>query len=330
MNKVLSMKIKFGFLISLVLGFLACFSTLKAESAPKRVVVAVTQIVEHPALDATRKGIYDVLKDSAYDLDWHFESAQGNASLASQIAQKFVGQKPDVIVALSTISSQAFLKYLSKNQDIPMVFSSVTDPLSAMIVNDLKRPGGAVTGVSNFIDLKPQFELFKEILPSLKKVGVVYNPGEQNSVVFIELAKKVAKKLGIKIVTVSAYKSSEVGAAAQSLADKVDAFFVYNDSTVLSAFESLLKVADLSGVPVFCSDVDMIERGAVAALGPDQYELGKQTGRMILAILEGQSPGEIAVGYPEKIELALNQKQAQKINLTFSPSLLKKASKVIE
>jgi putative ABC transport system substrate-binding protein len=324
------MKIKFSFLISLVLGVLFYPLVLKAESSQKRVVVAVTQIVEHPALDATRKGIYDVLKESSYDLDWRFESAQGNASLASQIAQKFVGQKPDVVVALSTVSSQTFLKYLSKNQDIPMVFSSVTDPLSAMIVNDLKKPGGAVTGVSNFIDLKPQFELFKTILPSLKKLGVVYNPGEQNSVIFIELAKKVAKKLGIKIVTVPAYKSSEVGAAAQSLADKVDAFFVYNDSTVLSAFESLVKVADLSVVPVFCSDVDMIERGATAALGPDQYELGRQTGRMILAILEGQSPGEIPVGYPEKIELALNQKQAQKINLTFLPSLLKKASKVIE
>jgi len=305
--------------------------SLMAQPSPEgksKLKIAVTQIVEHPALDETRKGLYDRLVEEGYtkeSLAWTYDSAQGNMGLAAQIAQKFIGQKPDIIVAIATPSAQSFLS-ANANSQIPVVFTSVSDPLEAKLVKDLKNPQGSMTGVSNMIDWEPQINLMRSLVPNLKTVGVIYNPGEVNSVSLIEQFQKLCKKQNLKVIPAMANKSNDVGAAAQSLVGKVDLIYITNDSTAFSAFDAVAKVGIDAKIPVVVSDIDLIDQGALAAMGPNQYDIGRQTGEIVLDILKGQAPGTIPVGFPERVDLALNLKTAKAINLSIPQDLLNRAT----
>lgn len=268
--------------------------------------ISIIQVVEHPALNATRDGIIDELKDLGYDdLNLDIQSAQANTALAAQIAQKFVSNHPDVIVAIGTNAAQA-AKNATKGKGTPVIFASVTDPISAKLVDNLKKPEGNVTGVSNFIAIRPQFELFRKLVPNLKTLGIVYNPGEANSVKMVNLMEGAAKSMNMKLETVTASKTSEVMSATRSLCGKVEAVFINNDNTALAAFKGVAKAAKECGVPAFVSDVDLVDQGALAALGPNQRELGKQTARMIDRVLMDPQKPLPPVEFPEKKEEIVN------------------------
>lgn len=322
-------KIGISFLIAL--GLIGAAAFKKEVSNTK--TVAISQIVEHSALDATYRGIVDELESRDYipgkTINIIYESAHGSPLMAGQIAQKFIGIKPDIMVGIGTIAAQALVS-ANRNKSIPIVFSSITDPLGAQLVADLKSPGSVVTGISNWVALEPQLQKFKEIVPNLKRLGIIYNPGEGNSVTLVNRLKDTGTKMGIDIVEALATASTDVRMAAESIAHKVDAIFISNDNTALSAFESIVMVANKAGIPVFVSDTDMVERGAVAALGPNQYELGRQTGRMIIEILEGKSPSGLAVGFPEKSELYLNIAAMEAIDLAVPDRLKAQADKIIK
>jgi len=283
--------------------FIILFSFSSAQSTPTK--IAILQIVEHPALNQTRQGLVKELQRLGYqegkNLTLEYQSAQGSPSLAAQIAQKFVSEHPDLIVAIATSAAQAVLT-ATKDKTIPIVFTSVTDPLRAKLVKNLKTPGGHVTGVSNFVSPKPQFEFFKKLVPTLKTIGIVYSPGEDNSEVLNDLMEKEGAALGLKIVLAPATKTGEVLAASRSLCGKVDAIFINNDNTALSAFKSVVKAANECGIPAFVSDLDIVDQGARAALGPNQFELGRQTARMVDFILKHPKEPLPAVEFPEKTE----------------------------
>jgi len=274
-----------------------------AHSAPTK--ISIIQIIEHPALNATRQGFVDELHKLGYqegkDLVLDYQSAQGNPSLAAQISQKFVSNQANVIVAIGTTAAQAAMA-ATKEAKIPVIFSSVTDPITSKLVTNLKKPDGHVTGVSNFIPIEPQFKLFKKIHPELKNLGVVYNPGEANSVALIDSMEEVAKDFDLTIVKATSTKTSEVLVAARSLCGKADAIFINNDNTALSAFQSVVKAAQECGIPAFVSDVDLFDQGASVALGPDQTELGRQTARMVDFILKNPKAPLPSVEFPEKTE----------------------------
>jgi len=286
--------------LTLTLSLFFIFSS-SAHTTP--IKISILQTIEHPALNATRAGLLEELHKLGYkegeDLIVDYQSAQGNAALAAQIAQKFVSDHADLIVAIGTKAAQAAMT-ATKGTQIPVVFSSVTDPLGAKLVMNLKAPEGHVTGVSNFVAVEPQFKLFKKLLPSLKTLGIVYDPGEANSVTLNNTMEQVAKKFDLKLVLATATKTSEVQAATQSLCGKVDAVFINNDNTALAAFKSVVKAAKDCGIPAFVSDVDLVDEGALAALGPDQVELGRQTGRMVNFILKNPKAPLPSVEFPEK------------------------------
>jgi putative ABC transport system substrate-binding protein len=275
-------------------------------SAPqKEIRVSIIQIVEHPELDATRQGILDVLKkESKQPIRIDFQSAQGNSTLATQIAQQFVGTSPNVMVGIGTTATQALMS-ANQRYSIPIVFSSVSDPVGAKIVENLQHPEGVVTGVSNFIDPALQFNLFKKILPKLSKLGVIYNPGEANSVALVEKMKQVAPQKGLELVLATANTTADVTLATHALVGKAQAIFINNDNTALSAFDSIVKISTKNKIPVFCSGIDMIKHGALATIGANQYGVGQQTGKMILEILDGKSPHDIPVAFPEKTEIQM-------------------------
>ncbi len=296
----------------------------------KPVYIATTAIVEHPALDAVRDGVKETLKENGYSgdkLKFTYESAQGKPDIAGQIARKMVGDQPDIIVAIATPSAQAAV---SSTRSIPVVFSAVTDPLAAKLVPTLKKPGGNVTGLSDMANLKEHLALIKEFIPNLKAVGIPYNPGEANSVSMLNSAKIVAKKMGIKIVESAAPKSSDVMIAAKQLVGKVDAIYCPIDNTIISAAESVVRVGMDAQVPVFAGDTSTVARGAVAAVGYDYFNLGKQTGEVVVRILKGEKPGSIDVEVAKGTDLHVNPKMAQRMGIKIPDSVLNRATKIIK
>ncbi len=308
---------------------LAAVCAAPAMAADKS--VAVTAIVEHPALDAVRDGVKDELKEEGFEagknLKWEYQSAQGNTGTAAQIARKFVGDKPDVIVAIATPSAQALV---SATKSIPVVYSGVTDPVAAQLVKDWKASGTNVTGVSDLLELDKQIDLIKRVVPNAKRVGMVYNPGEANSAVVVKALKELLAKSNMTLVEAAAPRSVDVGSAAKSLIGKVDVIYSNTDNSVVSAYEALVKVGNDAKIPLVASDTDSVKRGAIAALGVNYYDLGRQTGKVVSRILKGEKPGDIASATSSKLELFVNTAAAQKQGVTLSPELVSSAKTVIK
>ncbi len=292
--------------------------------------VEVLSIVEHPALDAIRDGVRDELKAAGYDganLKWEYQSAQGNTGTAAQIARKFIGDDPSVIVAIATPSAQAVV---AATKSVPVVYSGVTDPVAAQLVKTWGPTGTNVTGVSDKLPLDKQVALIKRVVPNAKSVGMVYNPGEANSVVVVKELKELLAKQGMTLKEAAAPRTVDIGPAAKSLIGKVDVIYTNTDNNVVSAYEALVKVANDAKIPLIASDTDSVKRGAIAALGIDYSDLGHQTGKVVVRILKGEKPGAIASETSSKLQLFVNPAAAQKQGVTLSSDLLKDATTVIK
>ncbi|MCF8483532.1 MAG: ABC transporter substrate-binding protein [Rhodospirillum sp.] len=294
--------------------------------------VAITQIVEHPALDAARQGIKDALAEEGWvdgdTLKWTYETAQGSVGTAAQIAKTFVGMSPDVIVAIATPSAQTAVA--SAGGAIPVVFSAVTDPVGARLVRSMMDPGGPVTGTSDMLPLDKHLALIRRVLPEAKTIGVIYNSGEANSVSLVESLKVAADAAGLKVVESTAPRSSDVLGAARNLVGKVDAIYVPTDNTVVSALEAVVKVGIDNKLPVFAGDTASVERGAVASVGFNYYDLGLQTGKMVAKILGGADPATLPVETVSKTELFVNPGMAEKMGVTLPEAMVAEAAKVVE
>ena len=313
------------------LGALALALTAMAPASAQEKSVAVTAIVEHPALDSVRDGVQTALKAAGFEagknLKWQYQSAQGNTGTAAQIARKFIGDKPDAIVAIATPSAQAVV---AATKSVPVVFSAVTDPVAAKLVPSWEASKGNVTGVSDLLALDKQIDLIKQVVPNAKRVGMVYNPGEANSVVVVKQLQELLPKQGMTLVEASAPRSVDVSSAARSLVGKVDVIYTNTDNNVVSAYEALVKVGQDAKLPLVASDTDSVKRGAIAALGINYRDLGEQTGRMVARILKGEKPGDIKPETSTKLELFVNPTAAEKQGVKLSDALIKSAAQVVQ
>ena len=247
--------------------------------------VAITAIVEHPALDAVRKGVIDELAEAGFkegeNLKVNFQSAQGNTA-------------------------------------------------TSKLVSKLDGSGTNVTGGSDALPYEPQIELMRQIIPNLKNVGYVYSPGEVNSTIILKNLKEKLTPLGIKVHEAPAQRSTDIAMAARSLEGKVDMIYTSTDNNVVSAYESLFQVAKESKIPLIASDTSSVARGAVAALGVDYYALGRETGKIVVRILNGEKAGEIPVYTPQKLDLFVSPKNALAEGITLPQAIIDKAKEVVE
>ncbi|AQS42408.1 MAG: ABC transporter substrate binding protein [Candidatus Tokpelaia hoelldobleri] len=315
------------FLISALAGFALGSSAVAAE----QVKVALTQIVAHPALDAVRKGVEDALAQAGYrqgeNLKYTYLSAQGNISTATQIARQFAGNQPDVIVAIATPSAQTML---SATQDIPIVFSAVSDPVEAGLVKSLDRPGGNVTGVSDRSPVAGHLKLLREIKPDIRKLGYLYNAAEANSVSTLKLLQTLAAEQGIEIVPSAAARSSEVQMATRALIGKVDMIYVPTDNTIIAVLEGASNAAAESQTPLFTADPSSIGRGPFAAQGISYYDAGVETGRLAVRILNGEKPADIAVVTPPARDVFIDLRAAKAMGVDIPQSVLDRATRIIK
>jgi len=315
---------------SLLLVVLTLFVfSVVAHAAP--IKVGITQIVEHPSLDQARQGFIDRMTELGYvegvDIVYDIQSAQGDPGTAQTIARKFQSDGVDLVLAIATPTAQAAAHVI---KDTPILITAVTDPVAAELVESIERPGTNVTGTSDLTPVRAQLELLKEIVPSATRVGVVYNSGEVNSVVQVEIARQAAAELGLTLVEATAANSSEVLQAAQSLQGRVDAIYVPTDNTVVSAFESVVLVAERAKLPLIAGEADSVAKGALATIGIDYYLLGRQTADIALRVLQGEDPAEISIEYQEEQNVVVNLGAAQRMNVTIPDSVLAKASQILE
>ncbi len=302
-------------LLALVFIFIAM--TASSAVPQEKVKIGIMQIVDHPALNAVRDGLIDALKEEfgyveGENVEYDIQSAQGDVATANTIARKFVAEKVDLIVSIATPTSQAAA---NATKEIPIVFSAVTDPVSAGLVGSLEKPGGNITGVSDMTPVDKQVQLIRYLFKEAKKVGTLYNAGEVNSVVTNEMTKKACTANGMELLEATVASTADVAMAAQTLVHKVDVVYVSTDNTVVSAIDAVAKACNEAGVPLVLADPTTVEKGALLALGFDYYLHGRQTAEIVARVLKGENPGDIPVQFAQKLVLLVNSETAKKLGM---------------
>lgn len=313
----------------IILTMLAVLMLASIAIAGKTYTISVTQIVEHPALDAMRNGVIDRLKEKGVDVKANIHIAQGNPATNVQIISQIMGEGPDLVLAIATPGAQAAAQ---KIKNMPILFTGVTDPVSAGLVKDIMNTDGKnITGMSDFSPMDKHVALIKEIVPATKTIGVIYNAGEPNSVVLVEKLHEEAAKAGLKVEEATIANSSGVYQAAKSLVGRCDVIYTPTDNTVISAMESIVKVSRQNKLPYIAGDVDSVARGAIAAVAVDYYKMGLQTGDMAYKILvDGMSPGSMPIEYLNDLNLHVNKKAAASMGVALPEATVKRAAKVID
>ncbi|MGD8258766.1 MAG: ABC transporter substrate-binding protein [Desulfobacterales bacterium] len=311
-----------------VIGLVLAAFLMPGMVAAKTYKIGVTVIVSHPALEADQKGFEKALEEAGIAAEYDYQNAQGEMPNAQAIAQKFAAGGYDLVHAIATPTSQAACKVV---KNIPVVYSSVTDPVDAGLVKTMEPAGGNVTGVSDAWPIDRQIEMYHKMLPKAKKWGTIYNAGDANSVKSISWTKEAVKKRGLELVEVTVSNSSEVYTAAQSLVGRVDAIYITSDNMVASAFGSVVKVCDGSKLPLFAGNTDQVPQGAIAALGFDYFAVGHAAGKKAAQILkDGKKAGDIPSGLAEDLTLFVNIKAAEKQGVAIPKKYVDEADKVFK
>ncbi|MGG4488266.1 ABC transporter substrate-binding protein [Metabacillus idriensis] len=288
--------------------------TAGSAESEKTYQVGVTQIVEHPSLDAALEGFKKALDEKGLKVDYDVQIAGGDQNNSQTIASNFVGDDVDLIFANSTPSA---LSALNATKDIPIVFTSVTDPIGAGLVKTFEEPGANITGTTDtHPEAIPSTVKFIDENVEGNKIGMIYNSGEQNSAAQIDLVKKAIKGTDLEIVESSVSTSAEVKQAAEALVGKVDSFYIITDNTVVSALESVISVAGDEDIPLFVGELDSVARGGFAAYGFDYSDIGYEAGLKAAEILSGdKEANEIPVDFPQKLKLQISKKAAEAMNV---------------
>ncbi len=317
-------------LIIMVLG-LALLAVGCGGGDEEAVKLGIIQIVEHPALDASRQGFLEVLEENGYvdgdNLVVDYKNAQGDQSTLKTIAQKFATDQVDMVLAIATPSAQTMA---GETQDIPILITAVTDPVAANLVESNEKPGTNVTGTTDMTPIKEQFEFLQKIAPDTKTVGIIYNSSEVNSEVQANIAKEVAPGLGLELVEATVTNSAEVMQVTQSLVGKVDAFYVPTDNTIASSIASVVTVAEENKIPLIVSEKGMVEGGAIGTIGIDYYKLGRQTGEMALRVIKGDDPASMPIESIKDIDIVINPAAAERMGVEIPQEIIDQAKEVIE
>lgn len=288
------------------------------QGKEKEYTIGITQIMEHPALNAAQSGFKKALEDAGLNVTYDSQNAQGDNSANTSIAKNLVSADVDLIFANSTPSAQAAL---SATSEIPIIFTSVTDPVGAELVKNLEKTGTNATGT---MDAHP--EAINKTLTFMKEemeattIGTIYNVGEQNSRAQVNNVKQLASELGMELKEAAVATTADVKQAAESLADQVDAFYIVTDNTVVAAIEAVVSVANQMKKPLFTADLDSLERGAFAAFGFDYFDIGYEAGEMAVKVLQEEAVPEVLdVQPPQTLRLKINKEAAATIEVEVKP-----------
>ena len=299
-----------------------------ASSASDTFQIGLVQIMEHTSLNQIRESFEAEMQALGYGPDkvaLDYQNAQGDQSNLNSICQKFAGDGKDMIVAIATPSA---LSAAAAAPKIPLVFSAVTDPVAAKLVQNPEAPEGIITGTSDAIPIDQVFALMKQLTPNVKTVGMIYNLGEINSVTVIDEAKAYCDANGLSYVEATVANTGEVQQAAQSLVGKCDAFYTPIDNTVATAMSVYADVARQAKLPIYTGADSMVIDGGFSTIGVDYVQLGKQTALMAVKVLEGTPVSEVPVETLTNFSTTINTSTAEAIGVTIPSDLLANANVV--
>ncbi len=322
-----------GLVATAALALTGCSSSTADDgaTADDQLVVGISQFVQAPPLDAAVDGFKQAFIDAGYvegeTVEFKLQNANAEIPTTTTIAQTFANDGLDLVLAVATPSAQAAMQNIT---DVPVLFTAVTDPVAADIVDSVDAPGSNVTGTSDMSPVADQIALIQEIDPSAKKLGIVYSSGEVNSQVQVELATEAAEELGMEVVEQTVTNAGELKQATEALGD-VDAIWTPSDNIVISGLGSIVSVAEERGILIVGSDAEHVAGGAAATVGIDYRALGYQTGEMALRILEeGADPATMAVETQSEFEVTINPAAAERFGFELPASLVDRAVNVIE
>jgi len=322
--------------ISILLLIVSPTLSFAQEKTTKKIIprIGVTQTVSYPDFDGDAKGFEKALAEAGFKeglrVTYDRQNAQGDVKQTQAIAQKFLTGRVDLIHSIGTPSSRPVMRLI---KDIPIVFSSVTDPVYAGLIPKTSPLGTKtetnVTGVSDRWPVALQLEMYTKFFPKAKRWGTIYNAGDHRSIPYIKEMRGAAKKLKVELIEVTISHNDETLPAAQFLAGKAQAIYIPYDHVALSSFDTIVKVCNEKKIPLFGGDLKCITKGAMAAYGWDYFQIGYSAGKKAVRILKGEKPGDIPWELGEKLILIISEKAAKAQGAIVSPELLKKADKVI-
>ncbi|MGO1373173.1 ABC transporter substrate-binding protein [Corynebacterium casei] len=287
--------------------------------------IGINQLVQHPALDASAAGFKAAFEDAGVEVEWDEQNANGEQSTAVTIAQQMANADHDLYLAIATPAAQAMAQSI---KDAPLLFTAVTDPEAAELVDSNDAPGANVTGTSDIAPISDQVDLLKELVPDAKTIGVVYASGEVNSQVQVDELTTVAGESDMDVTTQTVTSVTEIPQAVQALGD-VDAIYVPTDNMVVSGIASLINVANDNQIPVIGAEAGTVEGGAAATLGIDYEQLGRQTGEMALRILQdGEEPASTPVETAKEFTYVVNPEAAEAQGIEIPEAILEEAETV--
>lgn len=318
-------KVLAGVALASVVALTGCSGEGGSGDGSESYKIGINQLVQHPALDEATAGFKQAFADAGAEVEWDEQNANGEQPTALTIAQQFANADLDLALAVATPAAQATVQNLI---DIPVLFTAVTDPVSAELVESMDAPGSNVTGTSDEAPIDQQLELLKDLVPEAKNVGIVYASGEVNSQVQVDAATEAAKGLDLEIETQTVTSVNEIQQAVEALGD-VDAIYVPTDNMVVSGIASLVQVAEEKKIPVIGAEAGTVEGGAAATIGIDYTELGRQTGEMALRILrDGEDPAEMPVEKATEFTYVVNEEAAKNQGIEIPENILAEAETV--
>ncbi len=285
--------------------------------------IGVIQLVEHAALDAAYQGFVDGLKEAGFEegknITIDYQNAQGDQSNCQTIANKLINDQSHLILAIATPAAQAVA---NTTKDIPILVTAVTDPAAAKLVATNEVPGGNVSGTSDLTPVKEQIGLITQLVPDVKKVGLLYCSSEANSKFQIEIAKKELAALGLEGVEATVSNSNEIQQVTQSLIGKVEAIYIPTDNMLAAGIATVSQVTTPSKLPVIVGEEGMVQKGGTATYGINYYNLGKLTATQAVSILkDGKKPAEMPIEYASEGTLVVNEDILKEMGIELPQSL---------
>lgn len=324
--------------ILVLTGLMSCSKTSSSEknegttevsSDEKLYTIGINQLVQHDALDASREGFIEGLKEKGFEegknLKINYQNAQGDISIAKTISDQFVTSKVDMIFAIATPSLQA--AYNATN-DIPIVFTAVTDPIDAGVAKSWESSGTNVTGTSDMVSMEKQLELLTTLVPDIETLGVIYNSSEANSLAQVQQLKKEAENKKINIKEISVTTVNEIEQNLSSVLGSIDALYAPTDNTIASAYELVGNLCVSKNIPILCGEEAGVSKGGLCSIGIDYFKLGKEAGDKAAEVLNGKNPSDIEISTLSDMSVTINTDVAKKLNITIPSDLDKKAKKV--
>lgn len=306
------------FIFFILFIIFSCSENKENKSSSNELIkIGIIQLVEHPALDQAHQGFVDGLKEAGYEegknIEFDYQNAQGEQANCITIAQKFLNDKSDLILAIATPAAQAAANLI---KDIPILVTAVTDPETAKLVEKNDAPNGNVSGTSNLTPVDEQMELLKKLVPNVKTAALMYNSSEQNSKFQIDMAKRKLDEMGISYIEATITNPNDIQQVVQSIIGKAEAIYIPTDNMLASGMANVISVTEPAKIPVICGEVDMLKSGGLATYGISHYELGKLTSKQAVRILKGEAvPANMPIEYLQTPTLSINTNTAEKLGI---------------